>query len=81
MAVTKYSISVPEDVAAQLEGVENVSAYVTEALRLRRRGDRLQAVFARHGVEVTPEGVAAMGARIEAQQSRLRARRGAGEAA
>lgn len=80
MAVKKYSISVPEDVAEQLDNVANVSEYVTTAVRLRRRGDRLKEVFSRHGITVTPEGVASMSQRLADQQAR-RARRSRQQAA
>jgi len=74
MTAKKFSVTLPEDVAEQLDGVDNVSAYVAEALRLRRSGDRLREVFDRHGVHVRPEGVAAMRDRIAAQQARRRER-------
>jgi Arc/MetJ-type ribon-helix-helix transcriptional regulator len=72
MASRKISISIPEELADQLEGLPNKSEYVTEALRRRQRADRLEAVFAAHGVTVTDEGKARMRARL-AEKNRRRA--------
>jgi hypothetical protein len=64
MASRKISVSIPEELADKLDGLPNKSEYVTEALRRRQRADRLEEVFAAHGVSVTDEGVARMRARL-----------------
>ncbi|MEU7822923.1 hypothetical protein [Catellatospora sp. NPDC049133] len=74
MAVSKFSISVPEDVAQQLATVSNISEYVTEAVRRRRRSDMLRNTFAEAGLMVTDEGVAAMGHRVSAKLTARRAK-------
>ncbi|HET8658331.1 MAG TPA: hypothetical protein VFM55_04945 [Micromonosporaceae bacterium] len=74
----KLSISVPDDVAAHLDNVENASAYITEAIRLRRRSERTRAMLARHGIAVTDEGVAAAGERLRAAEQRRSERKVAG---
>jgi hypothetical protein len=35
----KLNISVPDDVAGHLDTVDNASAYITDAIRLRRPAD------------------------------------------
>jgi metal-responsive CopG/Arc/MetJ family transcriptional regulator len=70
MASRKISVSIPEDLADQLDGLPNKSEYVTEALRRRQRADRLEEVFAAHGVTVTEEGKARMRARLAAKTRR-----------
>ena len=66
----RITISVPDDVAEQLEAIpaRQVSAYVTEALRRRRVSDDMRSALAAAGHRVypyDPEGAA----------HRLRARR------
>ena len=46
----KFSISLPDEVAAVLDGVDNASAYIAEAIRRQDRRDRTRDVFARRGV-------------------------------
>lgn len=74
----KLSISLPDDVAAHLDSVENASAYIAEAIRLRRRSERTRAMLARHGITVTDEGVAAAGERLRAAEQRRGQRKAAG---
>jgi hypothetical protein len=47
----RLTISVPDDVAEQLDGIppRQVSAYVTEALRRRRTSDQMRAALAMAG--------------------------------
>jgi hypothetical protein len=66
----KLSISVPDDVAEHLDTVDNASAYITDAIRLRRRSERTREMMARHGVPVTDEGVHAAGERLRAAERR-----------
>jgi hypothetical protein len=53
----KIAISIPDDVAEKLAEVDNVSAYVTEAVRRRIRGEDVRATLRQAGVTVTEEGV------------------------
>ncbi|HCT75714.1 MAG TPA: hypothetical protein DGG94_13735 [Micromonosporaceae bacterium] len=73
----KLSISLPDDVAEHLDHVENASAYIADAIRLRRKGERTRELFARHGIRVTDEGVAAAGERLRAAEERRRQSRAA----
>ena len=59
MTTRKLSISLPEEVAKILDEVDNASAYIAEAIRLRRKRDSLVNLFAAEGITVTAEGVAA----------------------
>jgi hypothetical protein len=68
----KLSITLPDDVAEHLEGVENASAYIAGAIRLRRRAERTREMLARHGVPVTDEGVRAAGERLRAAEEKRR---------
>ncbi|HEY2948665.1 MAG TPA: hypothetical protein VGJ53_09740 [Micromonosporaceae bacterium] len=75
MATRRFSITLPEDVAAHLDTVENASAYIAEAIRLRMRRQRTREMLAAHGFTVTDEGVARMRERVRALEAR-RAKRG-----
>ncbi len=66
----RFSISLPDDVAAELDQVDNASAYVAEAIRLRRRRETVRRVLADAGYEVTDEGVAAMRQRVRTLHAR-----------
>jgi hypothetical protein len=71
----KLSISLPDDVAAHLDNVENASAYIAEAIHLRRKIERTRAMLARHGIPVTEEGVTAAGEKLRAAEERRRQRK------
>lgn len=73
----KVSISLPDDVAAHLDTLENASAYIAGAIRLRRQSERTREMLARHGAAVTDEGVAAAGDRLRAAEQRRRQPRSA----
>jgi hypothetical protein len=75
----KLSISVPDDVAEHLDQVNNASAYITEAVRLRRKRERVRTMLERHGIRVTDEGVDAMGERLRNLEERRRRRAAGGE--
>jgi hypothetical protein len=68
----KFSISLPDEVAAVLDGVDNASAYIAEAIRRQDRRDRTRDVFARRGVTLTEDGIAAASARLRAAEARRR---------
>jgi hypothetical protein len=70
----KLSISLPDDVAAHLDNVENASAYIAEAIRMRRKSERLEAMLRSHGIYVTREGVERMKARLAENDARRRTR-------
>jgi hypothetical protein len=71
----KLSISLPDDVAADLDEVENASAYVAEALRRYGRARRVRAFLAEEGHVVTDEAVARMSERLAALDRRRSERR------
>jgi hypothetical protein len=75
----RFSISLPDDVAAELDKVDNASAYVTEAIRQRRRRETTRQVLANAGYRITDEGVAAMRDRVQALEARRTERVSAGE--
>lgn len=58
----KIAISVPDDVAERLsaDDIDNVSAYITEAVRRRMRSEELRAALISQGFNITDEGVARM---------------------
>ncbi|GAA1822013.1 hypothetical protein GCM10009682_47800 [Luedemannella flava] len=67
----RISISLPDDVAAELDNVDNASAYIAEAIRQRRRRDSVRRVVAEAGYEITDDGIARMRdavARLEARR-------------
>jgi hypothetical protein len=75
----KLSITVPDDVAKILDRQENASAYVTESVRLREQREDVKAFFARHGYDVTDEGMRRMGERLAAKKRQVADRIAAGE--
>jgi hypothetical protein len=76
----RFSISLPDDVATELDQVDNASAYVADAIRQRRRRENTREVLADAGYQVTDEGVAAMRERVRALEARRPRRPVAGEA-
>jgi len=78
----RFSISLPDDVAAELDRTDNASAYIAEAIRLRRRREAAMDLLARAGYQVTVEGVAHMRERVralEARRTRPESRNGTGD--
>ena len=71
----RFSISLPEDVAAELDRVENASAFIADCIRQRRRRDTVRTVLANAGYEITEEGVERMRQRLHELERRRRARR------
>jgi SOS response regulatory protein OraA/RecX len=71
----KLSISLPDDVAGHLDHVDNASAYIADAIRMRRRSERTRSMLARHGIHVTDEGIAAAGEKLRAAEERRRQRK------
>jgi hypothetical protein len=66
----RFSISLPDDLAAELDNVDNASAYIAEAIRLRRRHEMTRQVVADAGYHVTEDGVALMRARVHELETR-----------
>jgi hypothetical protein len=52
--------------------VSNASAYITEAVRLRHKRERIRAMLRRHGIHVTDEGVETMSERLQNLERRRR---------
>lgn len=52
----RITITVPDEIAAQLDGKINVSAYVASAVEARLTRDQAHAHQAKHGFRSTPEG-------------------------
>jgi Arc/MetJ-type ribon-helix-helix transcriptional regulator len=63
----KISISLPDDVAEQLDEVDNVSAFITEAVRQKLRSMRTYAALRAAGLELTEEGLERMRQRYRAR--------------
>lgn len=68
----RISISLPDEVAAVLDTVDNASAYIAEAIRRDTNRRSRREMFARHGHHVTDEGVAAAGKRLREYEERRR---------
>ena len=66
----RMNLSLPEDVAQYLDGVDNASAVVAEAIRARQKSERSRAMLARHGIAVTDDGIKAAGKRLREAESR-----------
>jgi hypothetical protein len=66
----RLSISLPDDVAAALDQVDNASAYIAEAIRMRRRREATRDVLADAGYRITDEGVRAMRERVRQLEAR-----------
>lgn len=73
----RFSISLPDEVAAELDHVDNASAYIAEAIRMRRCREAIRGVLAAAGYQVTDEGVRRIRERVRALEAR---RSAAGEA-
>jgi Arc/MetJ-type ribon-helix-helix transcriptional regulator len=75
----KISITLPDDVAELLDREENASAYIAEAIRLRQQREHVRDFLARHGYEVTDEGIGRMRARLADKKRRVAAKVAAGQ--
>ena len=66
-----FSIVLPDDVAAELGRVDDVSAYVAQAIRMRRcRREAVRGVLARAGYQVSDDGVRCMRERVRETERR-----------
>jgi len=66
----RFSISLPDDVAAELDRVDNASAFIADAIRSYRRRERTRQVLADAGYDVSTEGVARMRDRVRSLERR-----------
>jgi hypothetical protein len=71
----RITVYLPDDVAARVEQSSNASAFIAGAVRSAIRKEDTQRALSEAGIEVTPEGIAAMRERYEAGKRKL-ARRG-----
>lgn len=68
----RFSISLPDDVAAELDAVDNASAFIAEAIRERRRRESVRQVVADAGYEITEDGVSRMRDAVRRLEARRR---------
>jgi hypothetical protein len=54
----KLSISLPDDVAERLDKVDNVSAYIADAIRMKSRREAVLQMLRDHGYAFTEEQIA-----------------------
>ena len=62
----KLAISVPDDVAARLERETNVSAFVTEAVRVRMAAENVRRSMVAAGFGLSDEDLAVVGNELDA---------------
>jgi metal-responsive CopG/Arc/MetJ family transcriptional regulator len=62
----KISISLPDDVAEQLDNMSNVSAFITDAVRQKLRAKRTHDALRDAGFVITEEGKERMRQRLRA---------------
>jgi hypothetical protein len=67
----KIAISVPDDVAARLEREPNVSAYVTESVRIRMDAEEVRRKLITAGFEITEEGMRRARAELDAARGKI----------
>ncbi|HEX6683571.1 MAG TPA: hypothetical protein VF062_12280 [Candidatus Limnocylindrales bacterium] len=78
MSMKRVTITVPDDVAQRLEGVENVSAFFTEAVRAQDKMLRTEALLhAAEGDDVPQERREQVRAHLRGQLARAEARKAA----
>ena len=53
----KFTISLPDDLAALVRSQPNTSGYIAEAIRVRQRMDATQAALAAAGIGAPPPGL------------------------
>jgi hypothetical protein len=68
----KLSISLPDDVAEQLDHVENVSAYIADAIRMKNRREATLRMLQEHGHNITEEDLPRIRAKWGERLSRPR---------
>lgn len=75
----KMSITLPDDVAELLDNEDNASAYIAEAIRLRQQREHVRDFLARHGYQVTEEGMNRIGKRLADKKRRVAQKVAAGK--
>src|SRR5262245_18936378 len=77
----KIAISIPDDVADRLAAgdIENVSAYITEAVRRQIVTENTRAFLERSGITVTDEGLERRRAQLAERRVQLAARMARGD--
>jgi Arc/MetJ-type ribon-helix-helix transcriptional regulator len=75
----KFSITLPDDLAALLDDQENASAFIADALRHTRQREDARAFLARQGYHVTDEGVARMHTRLTDKRRAIAVKVAAGD--
>jgi hypothetical protein len=71
----RITVYLPDDVAVRLEQASNASAFITSAVRSAMRREETERALTEAGIDLTPEGVAAMRERYEAGKRKLSSRR------
>lgn len=71
----RVTVYLPDDVAARVEQASNASAFIASAVRSAIRREATEQAMREAGIEITPEGVAAMRERYEAGKRKLGNRR------
>jgi hypothetical protein len=75
----KISITLPDDVAELLDREENASAFIAEAIRLRHQREHVRQFLARHGYQVTDDGIGRIGERLADKKRRVAAKVATGQ--
>jgi hypothetical protein len=77
----KIAISIPDDVAERLAAgdIENVSAYITEAVRRQIVVENTRAFLEQAGIAVTDEGIERRRAQLADRRAQLAARMARGD--
>jgi hypothetical protein len=66
----RFSITLPDELAAELDKTDNASAYIAEAIRLRRRREATRDILAAAGYQITEDGVRRMRERVRELEAR-----------
>jgi metal-responsive CopG/Arc/MetJ family transcriptional regulator len=69
--IQRVTVSLPDDVAERLATEQNVSAFVTEAVRDRMARERTAELLAEQGFVITEEGKARARQKLAEAQARM----------
>ncbi|MEU4474231.1 hypothetical protein [Micromonospora sp. NPDC023888] len=67
----KIAISVPDDVAERLAEESNVSAFITDSVRQRMAGERTRRALRQVGFQLTDEGLAEAGRKLDEARAKI----------
>ncbi|MBG6100148.1 MULTISPECIES: hypothetical protein [Micromonospora] len=67
----KIAISVPDDVAERLAEESNVSAFITDSVRQRMAGERTRRTLRQVGFQLTDEGLAEAGRKLDEAHAKI----------